>query len=57
MLFHCLLAWRVTLTAWQSFWWWRLESCAAGARSNIELAFEVLNFQPERFSSQKLSCK
>ena len=47
VLFHRLLAWRVTLTAWQSFWW-SLESRAAGGRSNIELPFEVLNLEPER---------
>ena len=48
VLFHRLLAWRVTLTARQSFWWWPLESRAAGGRGNIELSFEVLNLEPER---------
>jgi len=48
VLLHRLLAWGVPLTAWWSLWWWPLESSAASGRGNIELAFEVLNLEPER---------
>lgn len=50
MLLHRLLTWSVSLSApvVTAFWCWSLESGTARARGDVELALEILHFQPER---------
>ena len=50
VLLHRLLTWGVGLPdpVVTAFWCWSLESGTARTRGDVELALEILHFQPER---------